>query len=373
MRSTWLARPPLQTTGPRATNSAGPRGFTLIELLVVIAIIAVLVGLLLPAVQKVRGAAARVKCQNNLKQWGLAAHSYESAHGAFPWGWTYGNGIDGTPKGSTGYVSAFIPLLPHVEQGALYEVLQASAGVGVWKDFKTIGFGIDASSPTSPAGRAAFSLMVCPADSLPGPGPMYFPSQYLGNGGFYAGVTSYRPNWGTDSEFAPFGQDGVFGLRLPGVRILAITDGTTQTVLFGEQYTETVNYTIMGFPGGSDPTTAREGVWAAEVAFESDGTQGGSGQSIAASCGFKMNARLPTGELIPPDFDWNDPDALAKLIEVFSSVGGHLSSFGSGHPGGMNFVFADGSVRFISDRINGSPAARAAMCSRAQGDMPYVE
>src|SRR5437016_4775370 len=141
------------------------RAFTLIELLVVIGIIAILIGLLLPAVQKIREAAARIKCQNNLKQLALALHGYHDVNGKFP-------GV--VEQNPARYTSLFVELLPHVEQAPLYDQ---------W----------DFTSPlvNGPAGRCSgrLSVYLCPShiatDVL-----------FTFNNGQYA-ITTYGGNGGT--------------------------------------------------------------------------------------------------------------------------------------------------------------------------------
>ncbi len=239
-------------------------GFTLIELLVVIAIIAILIGLLLPAVQKVREAAARTTCQNNLKQIGLAAHSYESANGYMP------EGADPVKQ----LYSPFVRMLPYMEQDNQFKlwrfrpegVLPTTAPVFYWSDTQNRPASGPATPPRPPeryASEGNIKTLLCPSAPPPesastvllcldnrGAGyttPSNAPPQQ-GNvtsgtpGATIMGRTNYLPSAG---EFRgqvlirnsnPAAGTFTRGVFIPGVKlpILGISDGTSNTFMFAE-------------------------------------------------------------------------------------------------------------------------------------------
>jgi prepilin-type N-terminal cleavage/methylation domain-containing protein len=244
-------------------------GFTLIELLVVIAIIAVLIGLLLPAVQKVREAAARMSCQNNLKQIALAAHNYESTNSYLPPGW-YGNmpvTNQSTVNTNNQYIGALALLLPYVEQGNLYN--QIKAVTPVWDestDHSELStpkplpwfYGTPSGAPYPPdvykAAVTKVKTFMCPSYAY-GParnvviGPHMFngPSNnvsitwwledYTGGGNNYGtfGITNYAGVAGLGQGGSPLWDkyQGIFGNRTK-TKLAAIPDGSSNTLLFGE-------------------------------------------------------------------------------------------------------------------------------------------
>jgi prepilin-type N-terminal cleavage/methylation domain-containing protein/prepilin-type processing-associated H-X9-DG protein len=299
-------------------------GFTLIELLVVIAIIATLIGLLMPAVQKVREAASRIQCQNNLKQIGLALHHHHDTAGHFP------AGRDPWPKP----FSAQAHLLPFVEQDNLQNL-------------------VDFNQPTSTgvnlaAAAVPVKLFVCPADPGNGRvlGSVYAGNNYVGNVGTGINAGDYVTG------------NGVFLLN-SYVKFADITDGTSNTAAFSEL--------LLGYGGSgngpSDPrrqfiqlpgsTLTTPANCAATASAPWSGNRGDRWINGGYLSTLYNHYALPN----PPIFD---------CINAANNYG--LAAARSGHSGGVNLMLCDGSVRFVSNSI--SLPTWQALATRSGGDIP---
>jgi prepilin-type N-terminal cleavage/methylation domain-containing protein/prepilin-type processing-associated H-X9-DG protein len=314
---------------PRRRESA----FTLIELLVVIAIIAVLIGLLLPAVQKVREAAARVKCQNNLKQLGLAMHNYHDANSSFPPGRGAGpfGPNPGTDWDSWWILGVSYQTLAYYEQGALYQLFEARKGQ-TRSSFWEVG--------DAPA-KQRLSLFICPSSPL------------LSNG--YPG-TNYLFSTGSKIETGGCntvarGANGVI-VHDVGRRITDLADGTSNTILVGE------------YIPGVDAANGFKAVSAINVANRDFPTQAELDVIAAAPAARVLtnngrwwawhshtNALFNTAA--PPNWKCQNGAGGAGVggagLAWDSCVG--IVPARSMHTGGVNVCLTDGSVRFVRDSI----------------------
>jgi prepilin-type N-terminal cleavage/methylation domain-containing protein/prepilin-type processing-associated H-X9-DG protein len=289
------------------------QAFTLIELLVVLAITGTLLGLLLPAVQQVRISAARLSCQNNLKQIGLACHAYHDGHGALPPGYVATAPYPDTSPG-WGW-GAF--LLPYLEQNNLADQ-------------------IDFRQPLQ--GQAAVQVMVkpylCPMDSPP-IGPFPITDATLTTLAL-AAPSSYAASVGDDASEAdaPTGNGVLY--RNSSTRLADITDGTSQTVMIGDR-----------------AWTNTQGTWAG--AFSGGVVRPGPRNPWQTT-----TATAPVFVLVH-----------ANWINIKTDADGGLDDFSSNHPGGANLVFADGSVHFLRNIVSDGVEHRAfwALGTRAGGEV----
>ncbi len=312
------------------------RGFTLIELLVVIAIIAVLIALLLPAVQQARESARRTQCKNNLKQIGLAIHTYHDTHIRFP-----GNGM----QNGWGH-NWIVSILPFADQAALYNNWVFDGPDSGWHD----GYG---SANAKNYENKQIAWMICPSNPIPttmsrfGPPCLPAPS-YMGVMGA-APLGNYQPANGTDFSWA-VGDWGIVSkaglITMNSCKKMSdCSDGLSNTMIVGEESNFTTN------AAGTTLADARPGAtWGWAMGCHSSwGVQavGGGGVTTIRYA----------------------PNSRSLGLEACINTTEHQRAntpLNSAHTGGVHILLADGAVRFISDNINMSTLTYLAVAADGQ-------
>ena len=316
-------------------------GFTLIELLVVIAIIAILIGLLLPAVQKIRDAANRMSCSNNLKQIGLGLHNHHDTVGTLPPG-----GMQTGRNGQPCYTNWAIETLPYIEHDNLYKRYRQDL--------------LNEHSINNAVGRERVKTYECPADHLrgrleqprtgPGSGLQWMHGSYRAVSGRSGAIgrafwdtfedNFWPPNWQMDQAWrgalhgTATAYNGVPAQNATGTNgsplsqmggpesLSSITDGLSNTLMVGE-WTSRAGVVPSGFDDAGTQATRRATFWAYTYAS------------------YNQSSVSTESRVLNNDY-----------VKCVTTAGQGLSnpckrSFGSNHTGGMNFVFCDGSVKFI--------------------------
>jgi prepilin-type N-terminal cleavage/methylation domain-containing protein/prepilin-type processing-associated H-X9-DG protein len=337
------------------------KGFTLIELLVVIAIIAILIGLLLPAVQKVREAAARSKCQNNLKQIGIAMHAYHDTYGFLPSGGTQ----DGPPigNGGGGWGSAWtVFILPYIEQQNLYNRFSFSITPPATASSSGWGGSGSAGSPNAAAASGiTIPTYICPSSSIGDrangnptgtlSGSFVAANHYVGvsgavsPSGFIPNFTETRvntPNTGTAGccSGGIAGGGGILRPGRPDLKLVSITDGTSNTIMVSEQndFLTTINGSKVAWAAG------RQHGWIIGWNRTSTPPNSGNGGDLRTfqmtTVRYEINRK--TG--------WPNAPGHCGATGVCDNIGTNIP-LNSAHTGGVNACMGDGSVRFVRDSI----------------------
>ncbi|AGA26851.1 DUF1559 family PulG-like putative transporter [Singulisphaera acidiphila] len=300
------------------------RAFTLIELLVVIAIIAVLIALLLPAVQAAREAARRANCVSNLKQFGLALHSYHDINGSFPIGVSLN-----VATGSTSTFSAQTRLLLFMEQAALYNAINFSRAT---------------SAPENATALVtSVNIFLCPSDAQ-----NQLPAGYAGIG--------YRVNCGT-SIVNSFGAQDTAGVNksMPppnglifgdiNIKVADVIDGTSNTAAFSEHvkgdYSNTITTELSDtYQPGTYPADADEALQMCRAVDINDLTKQGNSNAGAPW--------MSDGHTTTKYYHGSPPNSRSCMFPPQRTS----TTANSRHPGGVNVCIADGSVKFIKSSVN---------------------
>ena len=339
------------------------RAFTLVELLVVIAIIGILIALLLPAVQAAREAARRMQCTNNLKQLGLAFHTYHDAHKSFP-----AERCGPSDDISWGMVSFYIPLLPYFEQGALYSTITANTPPASDLGHSTNQAVCWPNCLSAPVPyQSLLGTLDCPSDGTAGSltARGCAGTSYVGSKGDAPWVVSSESGVNDRGFFG--GGCGAIGTGPNAVfrKMSAMSDGTSNTIMMSESVRGSRRGAAAGTGGGrmikgnlavvdNAVPSACAGVARApgsNSAFADTVASHNEFRGISWADGRPYSVTFQT--ILPP----NSPSCSQGLANAGQSRGYYSAT--SNHTGGVNVAVGDGSIQFVSDTIN---------CARAGTD-----
>ena len=285
------------------------RGFTLIELLVVIAIIAILIGLLVPAVQKVREAANRVQCENNAKQLALGCASFYDSFGYLPQGGGDPNNPTENPAKRPFYFSWTFHIYPYIEQADLYKLVPQDAFVDV------------TAIPGGPAALTTLDTTVVPT--------FYCPTRRAARLYHNDAVCDYAGNTGSTTTNSKGVSDGTIVLNnsptYQKITYKMILDGTSNTLLLGER-----RINLADIESGADSYDNEPAV------------------RPGNDCDVLRRSQVSGSTWLTPQLDENTPTTVANGI--FGSAG--ICQYGSSHSGGITAALCDGSVRRVGYAAN---------------------
>lgn len=320
-----------------ACRSPGRRGFTLLELVVVIAVIAVMIALLVPAIQAGRESARRLQCRNNLKQIGVALHSYHDTHGVLPFG--CGPDDDG-PVSSLGTLnarrySAHSQLLPYLEQTNVSNLIDFE--VATFDPYVNAGTGeplinehgrVDVVN--GEAAAVTIPLFLCPSD--------------LDRLQILWGHNNYRACNG--SSWSGRLGDGMFG-QVSSVRLGTVSDGLSNTAMFSERCKGTWDHAV--YDHLSDLYDLR-GIWTEETFRQVCG-------ALAPTSARAYRQEVDSGQnWLEGNMNWTRYNHLLPPNRVSCKNGitwdGVAMTASSRHPGGVNVLLGDGAARFVSDQMD---------------------